>query len=374
MTDLDSYLASFEAEPGYLDWAAFGPLSAAVRAETQADAELLGNGRRSSIDLVASRAHGAREILAELLAARVDEIVLQPSTTYGLMQAVYGLTGTLIVSRAEFPSLTVCATRAAQVRDQLSVAWIDPPEGFVTPEAVRDALTDQTTAVAVSLVDFRTGYTTDLTALREVIGDRLLIVDAVQGFGVVDADFAAADVVCGNGYKWLRAGRGTGWARYSDRAVARITPVLSGFVGTAGEGLPLGVVPAPASGARAFAVTGDDVLASGRLVTALDEVRGAGVPAIADAVAERADEMIYYADRYDVPVLTPHERAHRAGIVALAPAPAEVGPLAAALTNRGVTFTTRAGHIRLAAHAATGADTLQLLGDALAEFATARSW
>ncbi len=40
----------------------------------------------------------------------------------------------------------------------------------------------------VSLVDFRTGYRADLAALRDVIGDRLLIVDAIQGFGAVDAD------------------------------------------------------------------------------------------------------------------------------------------------------------------------------------------
>ena len=83
----------------------------------------------------------------------------------------------------------------------------------------------------VSLVDFRTGYRADLGALRDVIGDRLLIVDAIQGFGVVDADWSAADVVCGNGYKWLRAGRGTGFAWFGERALERIAPVLSGFAG-----------------------------------------------------------------------------------------------------------------------------------------------
>ena len=65
-----------------------------------------------------------------------------------------------------------------------------------------------------------------------MIGDRLLIVDAMQGFGAVDADYAAADVVCGNGYKWLRAGRGTGFAWFGERALERIAPVLSGWAGT----------------------------------------------------------------------------------------------------------------------------------------------
>lgn len=372
MSDLEEYVSSFETEPGYLDWAAFGPLSPRVRAEMHADAELLGTGRRSSIDLVRGHVTRARELLAELLDADLDGVVLQPSTTYGLMQAIYGVRGKLLVSRAEFPSLTVAATRAAALRDDLRVEWIEPEQGFMTPDAVAAALTDDITAVAVSLVDFRTGYLTDLAALRDVIADRLLIVDAVQGFAVTDVDYSAADVVCGNGYKWLRAARGTGWARYSRRARERIEPTLSGFAGTDVD-LPVDEVPAVASDARRFTVTASDTLAAGRLATALEEVRDAGIPAIAEAVADRADEIITYADRYDIPVLTPHERSMRAGLIALDPGKEHAARLAAALANRGVTFTARSGLVRLSPHAGTGEDTLQLLADAFAAFATERS-
>jgi hypothetical protein len=121
-------------------------------------------------------------------------------------------------------------------------------------------------------------------------------------------------------------------------------------------------------------VTGADFLAAGRLATALDEVRSAGVAAIASAVADRADEIVFYADRYEIPLVTPREREHRAGIVALAPTVQDASALAAALLNRGVTFTARSGQIRLAPHAATGEDTMRLLGDAFAAFASARTW
>jgi selenocysteine lyase/cysteine desulfurase len=373
VTDLEQYLESFDIEPGYLDWAAFGPLSTAVRAESRADAELFGTGRRTSIELVSSRAGEARALLAALLDADSDEVVLQPSTAYGLMQAIYGVRGGLLVSRADFPSLSVTAARAAALCEELTVQWFEPANGFVSVDEVAGALTDQTTAVAVSLVDFRTGYLTDLTGLRDVIGDRLLIVDAIQGFGVVDADYAAADVVCGNGYKWLRAGRGTGWARFSERARARIDPVLSGFAGVAG-GLAMDEVPPPAPDARAFQVTAPDQLAASRLATALGQVQAAGVAEIAAAVADRADQVLFLAERYGIPVVTPVERERRAGIVALAPSATDAAPLAAALANRGVVFTARSGLIRLSAHAGTGEDTLVLLGDAMAEFAAGGSW
>jgi selenocysteine lyase/cysteine desulfurase len=373
VTDLDSYLASFDGEPGYLDWAAFGPLSPSVRAEAQADTELLGSGRRTSIDLVREHVGEARETLARLLQTDAPQVVLQPSTTHGLMQAFYGLTGPVLIGRAEFPSLTVTASRAAEALGALEVRWLEPQQGFITPDVVREALTDDVRALAVSLVDFRTGFRADLSALRDVIGDRLLIVDAIQGFGTVDADWGAADVVCANGYKWLRAGRGTGFAWFSGRALERIAPVLSGYAGADGD-LPMDVVPPPAASAQAYRVSGDDILGAARLATALREIVDVGVGVIESELAARAGDVIFFADRYEIPVVTPREPERRAGIVTLAPAPQDAAPLAASLANHGITVTVRSGLIRVAPHVGTGADTLRLFGDALAAFSSSRVW
>lgn len=373
MTDLDTYLASFDGEPGYLDWAAFGPLSPAVRAEAQADTELLGSGRRSSIELVGDHVREARDLVAGLIGTDASQVVLQPSTTYGLMQAIYGLAGGLLVGRGEFPSLTVAATRAAEALGSVDVRWLEPVDGFITPDVVRDALTDDVRAVAVSLVDFRTGYRVDLSALRDVIGDRLLIVDAIQGFGTMDVDYTAADVVCSNGYKWLRAGRGTGFAWFGERALERIAPVLSGFGGVDGD-LPLDTVPVPSASAQAFTVSGVDTLAAARLATALRELTEVGVATVEAELAERTRAVMFFADRYEVPVITPREPERRGGIVALAPAPQDAAPLAASLVNHGLTVTVRSGIVRVSPHVGTAGDTLRLFGDALAAFSSARVW
>lgn len=369
VNDLQPYLDTFDSAPGYLDWAAFGPLSPAVRAETLADAELLGSGRRSGIDLVSERSDEARGLVAHVLGCALDEVVLQPSTTHGLQHAMQGLRGTVVVSAQEFPALRVTARRAQDARGVLSVREIDPPEGIVTADAVAEALDDDVTAVAVSLVDFRTGAVADLTRIRERIGERLLIVDAVQGFGVVDADWNAADVVTGNGYKWLRAGRGTGFARFSDRARERIEPVLSGISGMQGDATSVGV-PAPLPTASAYQVAPADPLAAGRLAAALREMVDAGLTEIAAELRSRAQAVMEIADRYGVPVVTPRDR--HAGIVTLQPAPHDAAPLAAALANHGVTVTARGATIRVSPHVGTGADSLTLLEDALAEVAATR--
>lgn len=368
MTTFEDYVATFDNESGYLNWASFGPLSPSVREEIFADADLLGSGRPSSLSLVAERIGQAQELIAELLGGEAADVTLQPSSTQGLMHALYGMTGSVIVSTAEFPSVSLTLDRASTASNgALTPRWITPVGGRMTPDAVAEALDDEVTALAVSHVDFRTGYRADLAALRELIGpDRLLIVDAVQSFGVVDVDYSAADVVVGHGYKWLRAGRGSAFAWFSPRARERIVPVLSGITGTVAPGLVVDQLPVPAASSQAFTVSTPDTLAAGRLAIGARDVRDAGVAAIEARIAEHTDTIIEIADRRGIAVGSPRARASRAGIVALSPE--EPARLAATLANAGLVVTARGSSVRLAAHAGTDAATFQLLDETLAAF------
>lgn len=368
MSTFQDYVDTFDNESGYLNWAAFGPLSPSVREEVFADADLLGSGRPSSLSLVAERIGQAQEIIAELLGADAADVTLQPSSTQGLMHALYGLSGGVIASTAEFPSVSLTLERASTASDRaVEPRWITPDDGRVTPDTVTEVLDDDVVALAVSHVDFRTGFRADLSALRDTIGpDRLLIVDAVQSFGVIDVDYSAADVVVGHGYKWLRAGRGSAFAWFSPRARERISPVLSGITGTTAAGLFVDELPAPSPSASAFTVSQPDTLAAGRLAIGVRDVRDAGVAAIEERLAQNVDTVIEIADRQGIDVTSPRERAQRAGIVALAPE--EPARLAAALANAGIVATARGSSVRLAPHAGTDAATFELLDDALNMF------
>lgn len=367
MTAIDEYAATFAEEPGYLNWAAYGPMSPVARAALHEAAETLSTGRAADVAAATDLATGAQNAVAALLDADPEEVTLHPSSTHALQQALAGIDGEVFAAGAEFPSVTITLARAAAASSgRLATRWISPPAARVTPDAVAAALVPAVTALVVSHVDFRSGYRADLAALREVLGpDRLLIVDAVQSCGVVDEDWSAADVVVGHAYKWLRAGRGTGFARFTAHARDRIRPVLSGRVGTAAEGLPTDTLPEPAASAQAFAVSGPDPLAAARLAVAVQESRSTGIAGIAARLSERVDDVLRIADRHGVPVLSPRERERRAGIVVLVPAdPARLG---ARLDAAGVTVTVRAGAVRVSPHAGTTAETLGMLDAALAE-------
>jgi selenocysteine lyase/cysteine desulfurase len=370
MDALTDYLDGFGEEPGYLDFAAFGPLSTAVVAESAAQEDLVRRARWGAKDRLAQNVGRMRDAAAVLTGFRADQIVFQPSTGQGITQAVYGLAGGVLVSPAEYPALPIAVARASDALQVVTPIWLDADAGRVTPGGVREALTSTTMGVLVSAVDARTGYVADLDGIRQVIGDRLLIVDAVQALGAVDLPWDAADIVACGGQKWLRAGWGSGFLAVSDRAANRLTPVFSGEGGT-GQDLAYDEVLPSAEGAAGMQVSSPDQVAAARLAAALEDLTQAGPAAVAARVADRVARVLALADEFGLPVVSPRADAERAGIVVVEPLPDRLTALTAALFNHGVSVTIRDGRVRISPHAGTTEETIGMLRSALSAYATA---
>jgi selenocysteine lyase/cysteine desulfurase len=372
VTTLEEHTALFGEEPGYLNFAAEGPPGSGVTDEQFALTGLLARARFGTIDSLFEQDARVRSAVSAVTGFSPAQIAFQPNTSMGLMHTMFGLTGGVALSGAEFPSVTFSAVRAAEALGVLTPVWLETDHGRVTPSSVRAQLTSAVAAVAVSLVDFRTGFLADLEGIRQVIGDRLLIVDAIQGFGVVDAPFEVADVVVSGGQKWVRAGWGTGFIAMSDRAAEALTPVMSGFTATALlDELPLDEVPPPRRGVGAFQVSHHDPIAQARLAVALEEIVAVGVPVINEAIAERVTRIIDLADEYAIPVVSPRDLGERAGIVVLEPPSDQLTVLTASLFNHGVTTTTRQGRVRLSAHVSTDEETFDMLRASFLSFSSA---
>lgn len=371
MTTIDEYAARFSEEPGYLDFARLAPIGETVASEGQAMSELLRVSRFGSHTVFVEQDARVREAVSAVTGFGADDISFQPNTSQGALHTMFGLTGTVAVALSEFPSMTVAAVRSGEAMHALDVHWLHTDDGRITPGTIKDQLTPETTAVAVSLVDFRTGYLVDLEGIRQVIGDRLLIVDAIQGFGVVEAPYLAADVVFAGGQKWVRAGWGTGFLAMSARALEQLTPVLSGFTGTDVEGTPLDEVPPPSASIRAYSVSNPDPIAQARFAAALEEMHEVGIPAIRDAITDRTGRIIDLADEFGIPVISSRNVHERAGIVVVQPDVDQLTVLVASLHNHGVSVTTRGGAVRISAHASTTEESFEMLRASFLGFASA---
>ncbi|MBL8909147.1 MAG: aminotransferase class V-fold PLP-dependent enzyme [Archangium sp.] len=156
-----------------------------------------------------TRAH-----LARFLNVTPKEVGFVQSTSFGFhviaqLLKQRGITEVLTVDQ-EFPSTTLpmlydgLTLRAARTR----------ADGSFTIEDLEAALTRTTGAIAISAVQFASGFRIDLSAVSQLCKAKGLafIINAAQGIGHVPLDLKAldADFLAATSHKWLAAGYGTG--------------------------------------------------------------------------------------------------------------------------------------------------------------------
>jgi cysteine desulfurase/selenocysteine lyase len=155
-----------------------------------------------------------RERTARFLGATASEVAFTPSTSFGFhvvaeLLLARGITEVLCVE-GEFPSTTVpllargLTLRVARRRS----------DGSTPVEDLRSALRPTTGAVAVSAVQYASGYRVDLPALAADCRAKglALCVNAAQALGQVPLDVRRLDAsfLCATSHKWLFGGYGTG--------------------------------------------------------------------------------------------------------------------------------------------------------------------
>lgn len=364
------YLQQFSEDPGYLNHASYGPPSAAVLEWAAQSMALAAEGSVGVLETLHRADLRAREAFARLSGFSFDNTFLVPGTSYGLFQLAFGVSGTVLFSPGEFPANRYPWLRAQQAGIS-EFTLMGEARTPVTAELVAANLTSRVTAVAVSAVDFSTGYKADLAAIREAIGpDRLLIVDAIQGFGAVDQDWSVADAIVAGGQKWIRGGWGAGAVAVSENALERIKPALGGWTGVENLGNYDADFQPERADALKFGVTNLSPFATGSLATALELIEEAGISNIAKAVTQKTETLIEALENAGVDVLNVGGPSHRAGIVVAGFPEGNATQAHQALALEGISATLHGRHrIRFAPHATTQSETLSHAALILAGFA-----
>jgi cysteine desulfurase / selenocysteine lyase len=179
----------------------------------------------------------ARGLLAELLGSRPEQVAFMRNTSDALSTVANGLAwkqgDNIVTFSREFPSNIYPWLR---VRDQfgIEVRMCDERDGRIELSELEQLIDDQTRVIAISHVQFGSGFRTDLERLGRIARkhDALLVVDTIQSLGVmsINVEDELVDVAAGGGHKWLLSPEGVGYLYLSDRARERIQPTLVGWV------------------------------------------------------------------------------------------------------------------------------------------------
>jgi len=364
-----SYLNEFSEPLGYLDFAAIGPPSLRVRnAVAEAYARVSEPEGRVGPVMV-GRYEGALAKLGRFLGVEPELVTTVPTTSTALFHVAFGLApfgGNIVVPAHEFPTNLYPWLRAAGMGGP-EVRMVEIPDRRITPGALSDAVDDETRAIAVSAVDYLSGFRADLGSLRELADDALLVVDAAQGLGGVELDLAGADVVAATGLKWLRAGFGTGVMAVSARSIEMLHSTLTGWWGVQDsfgwDELPPHLAR---DDAERFHDGGPSFFAALALAAAIDVIDAEGMPAIGAAVIEAAKEIEDVVRSAGGEILDPWDGdEERSGIVSFNMPEEPAAVTAQRLDDAEITISPRGDWVRVAAHASTDLSVLDVIAEVL---------
>jgi selenocysteine lyase/cysteine desulfurase len=362
------------SEVVYLNAASIGPLPARSRRAVEEYAELRSAPHRMQERHFFPVLAEARRLAAQLINADAGEIALAPNTSYGINLAARSLPlmpgDVVLVSDREFPANVYpwLAQRQRGIEVELvpvtAEGW---PDETRLLERVRDP---RVRVLAVSLVQFGSGYTVDLAALSHACTESAtwLVVDAIQAVGQLPVDVQAVpvDVLACGGQKWLLSPWGSGFV-YVRRGLFDVLPPADvGWMAYAGTD-DLNRLTEYSStlrpNARRYELVTLPYQDIAGMVASMRLLLELGMEPIRDHLAAIEVPMLTWAEQHGVAVSSPIDPAHRSAIICL-DLP-EAARAYGALRRAGVVTSLREGSVRISPHLYNTVDDLMRVCEVL---------
>ncbi|MFO0811152.1 MAG: aminotransferase class V-fold PLP-dependent enzyme [Gemmataceae bacterium] len=354
----------------FFDHAAVAPLPRRTADALRASADDMEANGVSCLAGWVRRTDTARQRIARLIGSDPLDVALLKNTSEGIGVVAEGFPwrngDNVVLAAEEYPSNQYpwinLASRGVAVRSV-------PSRGNrVAIDDLCDAIDARTRVLAVSFVEFASGFRNDLDALAEICRLRgvALLVDAIQGLGALPLDMSQTRIdflACG-GHKWLCGPQGTAFLYVRREWLDRLRPIGVGASSVVGE-FDYGTIDytlKPHAGRYESGTLNFGGLA------ALGESVGLWLEVGAANVAERVklltDHLCDRAKSAGVPVFSSRDGNDWSGIVSLEVADAEA--TAKRCRAAGIVVRERGGRLRVAPHAYNTTDEIDRLVEVLA--------
>lgn len=338
----------------YLNHAATGPWSRFVEQGVQT---FIDGRSRGEIDIFPRtiRTIGeARAMAAAMIGAAPERIAFVQNTSEGLNVLAAGLDwksgDRILLFEREFPSNVYPFLNAR--RHGVEIDFVPERNGGYRLEDVERLITPRTRLVAVSWVQFLSGYRMDLDALGAICARHgaLLSVDAIQGIGAVRLDLAATpvDFLSAGVQKWQLGPQGVAIIFVSERVQERLRQAHLGWISVQNAWNFFDYDNPLHSDARRYENGTYNSIGITGYHGALRLFETFGHDAVARHVHENASHAIARVLELGLPLITPEDPERRAGIVTFRHERAE--ELQRHLLERHMTVSARVGHVRVSPH------------------------
>jgi selenocysteine lyase/cysteine desulfurase len=354
----------------YLNHAAIAPLSSPVCDAIQT--YLVHRATWEDGDSYKHLAHELREALGQLVNATPQEIAFVPNTSEGLNVIANALPlqpgDNVVFCDMEFPSNVYPWMNLE--RQGIEARCIPHHGGGLTVEALDAHADARTRVVAVSSVEFLTGFRSDLPALGAWCRQRgaYLVVDGIQSLGVLPMDVRACHIDCLScgGPKWLMGPAGQGFLYVRRELLGDLLPPFAGCISVAGwehwRNYNLTFLP----DARRFELGCANLVGQVGLLAAVRLLLEAGIAAVERWALHLTDLLIEDFERRGYQIVSNLTPEHRSAIVSFR-VPGDIAQAYQELTAAHIIISQREDLLRVSPHAYNTEDEILRVGQALAD-------
>lgn len=322
-TDFRELFSHYKNGTVYLNHAAISPLPNATADAIRSFLHSRQHGPVEDFENWMEVLEETRTFIARLIhAACPEQITFMGNTSDGISAVAESLSwqpgDEILLNTMEFPS-NVQPFRALE-RKGVSVRYIKPENGIITPEIIRNAVTPKTRLVSISAVQYLNGFRADLEGIGAVCNEKDLwfVVDGIQGLGASDINVETAhiDALATGGHKWLMSPMGTGFLYLSSPLAEKMTPSKTGWLSVK-EPWELSNFEQPWLPVNRHLETGTMNMAGiVGMHASLNMFLQIGISAIREELLTLTDELIELLDKKDdVTLVTPQQRDKRSGII-----------------------------------------------------------
>jgi len=356
--DIDRYRSQFPVTESsiYMNHAAVSPLSRRVRDAMVGLLDEVHQSGAENWERWVRTYDSARRSLAQLLNAEPGEIGFTKNTSEGISIFANGFEwqpGDEIVSiEGEFPA-NYYAWKALEKRGVV-LRLVQPVQGCVSHESIVSALSSRTRVVAVSFVQYLSGFRLDLEKLGRVCAAHgcLLFVDAIQGLGAFPLDVKGAQIagLAADGHKWLLSVEGAGVLYVNRRVIEKITPTEVGWWTVRGWADFTNRELTWRDDARRYECGSLNTVGIYGLGAAVDLLLEVGIQNIAERILDLTDRLRRGLLEQGHSVFGSREREEASGIVSFVPRQGAAEGLLKTLLAHRVQVAARCGMVRVSPH------------------------
>lgn len=221
----------------YFNHASTGPISLRVLNRLS---ELLKERSEDEMDDYTARMQAAEEsknILSEMINCDTDRLAFVDNTSNGINIVAQGVRwkkgDRVLLNDLEFPANVYPFLNLE--KEGVIIDFIKSMNGRVTADDVIANIKEDTRLVAISYVQFLTGYRADLQKIGGVCKEKGIIfsVDGIQGLGAIRPDVKKynIDFLSAGTQKWLLGLQGAGFIYISKKLQDEIEPKFVGWLG-----------------------------------------------------------------------------------------------------------------------------------------------